>query len=179
MANLKIKEIRFTVDEYIKYSYFNNLYEYFIEMMDIKDNNVYSSVNKYLLASVVACIEGNVYINFQKKSWYFWSLGKNEIVNNCCSNSYLLLSIYDYVKSNKDSFDFITNYFNLWHANKNQEFVYDKFHKKELNENFLQLICIIKEDIKTAINRSDIYVIEILCKLYDMLTNTSRKIIYS
>lgn len=172
MAYQRVDEINFTVDEYIKYSYFNNLYENFIEKMDLKYYNNFSYSNKCLLAAIVACIEGQINIDLQNKSWNFYNLDKNYILNNNSKNSYVLLNIYEFIKSNKDFLDFITKYFNLWHENKNSEFTYDKFHKKDLKENFQQLISIIQEDIKKAKNESDEHVDEIYSKLYEILINS-------
>lgn len=161
-------ELNFIADEYIKYSYFSNLYENCVEKMDLKYSSC-SYTNKYLLAVIVACIEGQICIDLKNKSWYFWNVQKNDTLNNKSKDCYILLNIYDFLKANKEFFDFITKYFNLWHENKSSEFIYDKFHKKDLEENFRQLMGAIKEDIKTAKNENDKNVVEIYSNLYDIL----------
>lgn len=165
----------FAVDEYIKFYDFDNLYENFknfMEMIDSKNNENHHSYNdKFLLATVVGCIEGNIQIDMKNNSWYIW-LGQYKssgILDSNQKSQYILLSIYEFIKNHLEFYDFIIKYYNLWHkSNKHEdhEFIYDKYHKQDIQENFQQLLNIINEDIKKARNIMDNYATEpykILC----------------
>ncbi len=178
MTYQRVNEVRFTVDEYIKYS-FNSLYDGFIKKMDFNQYDSPYTADKYLLASIVACIEGQIYIDMQNKTWYFWNVAKIKELNNN-ANSYALLNLYEFMKSNEEFYNFIIKYFSLWHENKNSDFTYDIFHKKDLEENFNLLINIIEEDIKNMQNNKDDNLLEVYNKLYDNLISSfcySKKII--
>lgn len=164
-------ESRYKVDKYIKYQYFSILYGKFITNMGFENKDLFSGDCKYLFASVIACIEGNVNVDCEEKSWCLWNMEKNEMVKKICLNSCVLKSICDYVKSNSWFYDFITKYFNVWHDSNNPEFVYDIFHKSEMEDNIKQLILIIRKDIETALLEHDNYIVETFNKLHDQLNS--------
>lgn len=170
MSKLKELGIKIKVDEYLKYSCFENLYERFMQKMVFENNYTASDIDKYLLASMLACVEGNVYVDLEKKIWVYWDLESNEIVNKSYADSYLLSSICNYLKSNKRVFNLIIAYFDLWHSGMDSDFKYDRFHKEELEENTEMLIYLIKDDIKTALNKHDAYTVTMLFMLLMLVT---------
>jgi hypothetical protein len=151
-------------DEYVKFQNFNNLYESY---------NMY--VDKFLLASVVGCIEGNIKIDVSKKSWYIW-FGQYQINYKLPSDdkySYILFSIYEYMKNHDEYYKLIIKYYNLWHGDsnyENQDFLYDDYHRLDTQDNYKQLISIILVDFHNAENNLDSCTMLLYKKLYIFLT---------
>lgn len=162
ISELKEFVARIKVDEYLKYSCFENLYEEFMQKMIFENNDTISEIDKYLLASMVSCVEGMVYVDLEKKTWSYFNFDSNEIVNKSYADSYALFSICNYLKSNKKVFNLITAYFDLWHNGVDSDFQYDRFHKEELEENAEMLIFLIKNDIKIALNKNDLCTVKML-----------------
>lgn len=176
MEYCKVDEIKFKADDYIDVAYYDTLYEVFAQKMGkgaggaIKD--------KYLLAVFVACIEGHINLDIDNNSWYNWLYAERK---NCESEgSYLILNIYEFIESDRGFFDFITKYFNLWHDEEKDPYcIYDANHKRQLEENFKDLIYVIEMDIKKAKNKKANYIVELYNKLENVLINTFNKKNYS
>jgi len=164
-------DISLISEDYIKFSGFDSIFENFVYKMDLKDKNQCYISNKYLFATIVACIEGNILIDDINNSWNIWLMQVNSELECSSKSTYILLNIYEFVKSNNEFFNFITEYFNLWHENNISEFTYDKYHKKDLEENYSLLAYIVKEGIEKARNGKEENVEKIYNKLYDILLN--------
>ena len=177
MSYMPNGEIRFIEDEYIEFSNFDALYESFVNGIDLEDENNSCISNKFLLATLVGCIEGNIEIDIRNNAWHMW-LGKNKVSSKLAGDfksKYMLFTICEFVKENVEIYDFIIKYFNLWHKlnkNDNSEFFYDKYHILDLQRNFQQLIVIINEDINKAKNIMDVCIIEPYKSLYSTLILT-------
>ncbi len=133
MVNSKITVIKFEVEKYIEISDFDKT----------DDRNFW--------AAIVGCIEGNIQINKEKSC--FTLLG---MYNIKCKEKYLFLSIYDFVKTHSECYNFIIKYFNLWHGGRYEEFTYDEYHKKDLMENFNLMADLIYEEMKQAAEFNDV-----------------------
>lgn len=175
MLCLKTNNINFVADKYIEISDFDNLYEIFKNFIDMLDSNhkeEYHLYNdKFLLATVVGCIEGNIQIDMKNNLWYIW-FGQYEASGKLDNNQeqpYLFHNIYDVIKNNVEFYDFIIKYYNLWHESNNPEFTYDKYHIQDIQKNFHQLIYIINLDIKNEKNIMSNYIIEPYKTLYATL----------
>jgi len=174
----------FTVDEYIKFYDFDSLYENFKNFREIIDSeynvNYHSYNDKFLLATIVGCIEGNIQIDRKNNSWYIW-LGQYKasgILDSNQKSQYILSSIYEFMKNHSEFYDFTIKYYNLWHKldkYDNPEFIYDKYHKQDIQENFQLLINIINEDIKKARSIMDNYGAEPYRVLCDTLKSLFSK----
>jgi len=177
MSYIPNGEIRFIEDEYIKFSNFDTLYESFVDGIDLKDENNFCISDKYLLATLVGCIEGNIEIDIRNNSYHMW-FGKYKVSYKLAGNfksNYMLFNICEYVKEHVDFYDFIIKYYNLWHKlnkNDNPEFFYDKYHILDLQRNFQLLIFIINEDLNKAKNIMDVCIIEPYKSLYANLIMT-------
>lgn len=165
-------------DGYVKFYNFNNLYENFnslIHNKEYKYNNNYNFYcDKYLLATVVGCIEGNIKIDTDSNSWYIW-FGQYHAGYKVDSNKkfpYILLSIYEFIKNHIEYYNFITKYYDLWHSvpkYENLEFFYDEYHILDMQDNYKNLLSTMDKDIKTADSNMDNYIIVSYEILYSSL----------
>nr|WP_312579025.1 hypothetical protein [Sedimentibacter sp.] len=173
-------ETMLIADKYTKFYNFDDLYKSFkdyIEKLNFKKNDNYDlCYDKYLLAAVVGCIEGNIKIDTTNSSWYIW-FGQYHASYKVDSNKkfpYILLSIYEFIKNHVEYYNFIIKYYNLWHRvpkYENPEFYYDEFHILDMQDNYKQLMCTMYKDIKNAGNNLDNYVIFSYEALYNALVN--------
>lgn len=147
MVNSKITGIKFEVEKYIEIYDFNKT----------EDRNFW--------AAIVGCIEGNIQMNKEKSC--FTLLG---MYNIKCKGKYLFLSIYNFVKTHSEFYNFIVKYFNLWHGGGYEEFTYDEYHKNDLMGNFYMMTDLIFEEMKQADESNDSDVIE---KYEDFYMNLS------
>lgn len=170
-------------DEYIKFYNFDNLYESFksfIEKSDFRQNdNYHLYYDKYLLATVVGCIEGNIKIDITNNSWHIW-FGQYQAsykVENNKKIPYILLSIYEFIKNHVEYYNFIIKYYDLWHRaykKTNPEFFYDEYHILDMKDNYKLLMSTMDIDIKKAGNNLDnciIFSYETLCNVLIKLFN--------
>ncbi|WP_326910034.1 hypothetical protein [Sedimentibacter sp. MB31-C6] len=144
--------MEFIVDNYLSISNFELLLNYIHE--NTTQDEIY---NKHLLITIIGCIEGNIQLELQNNSFHMYFNGYNiDGKDKIDCDNYILSSIYNNIKVNSDLNDFIIKYFDLWHGhNENSDFLYDKYHKDYLKENFQILLYAIKEDIKKAGNIKD------------------------
>lgn len=174
------------IKSYIDSANFHSLYDDAIEMFGLEKeqncNNYILNIDKTLLLVIVACIEGNIDLDVNNNSWNIW-IGVNNIKNKVDykgENTYMLLSIYNFIKSNKGISNYIIEYFNLWHnKDDNDEFTYDKYHIDNIRENFSKLISIIKKDINKALTKKDSQVINTYSILNNVINKTFQSAVLS
>lgn len=153
MLNNKSDGVLLVVDRYIEISDFEKLN---LINRNILEKCEEKSVDNWLMAAIIGCIEGNIQMCLEKKSWFSWYGVHNlSFVSNSSRSNYTFLSIYNFVKSNNTLYNFITKYFNLWHSKEQAVFTYDEYHKTELNKNFQNLLKLINNDIELAVKCSD------------------------
>jgi hypothetical protein len=146
LAQNHMNEYRYFINEYIKISNFNDLYNKFLTI---------SYADRYMLLAFAACVEGDINIDLKTKSWSVCNAKKYVVLNNNVEASYIFINICNYIKSNERYYNFIITYFNLWHGNESPYFSYDKYHKNDLENNLIQLIDVIKEDTDKLKNNED------------------------
>jgi len=180
MINNFKRSTKLNSNKYVEFHSFDNLYEEFEKVVKNHDyklnNSKYLICDKYLLASIIGCIEGNIQIDIDNNSWYIW-FGQYHAgykVDNDNKFPYIMLSIYEFIKSHEEYYNFMTRYYDLWHnvpKFDNLEFIYDEYHILDMNDNCEQLINIIYKDNKSASERLDNNVVVSYEVLYDFLSN--------
>lgn len=145
------------IEAYIKTSDFDKLL--FISKCKSNANAKEEDVEyNQLIASFVACIEGNIEIDFKNKLLCFW-LGEYNVnlrIDDRNSNKYFFEIISNLVKLDRDFYSYIKKYFNLWHQNNDSEFTYDKYHRKELANNLKNLLYLLNDDLEKLNKSNDI-----------------------
>ena len=118
------------VDTYVNINEFKDI------MLDIGSDTFY-------FAAAIACIEGIIKIN--KDHLTFLGMYKIKLNNN-----YKFLGLYNFLKNNTKYYEYIVNYFNVWHSNKNELFSYDEYNKMDLIKNYYELECQLIEERELA-----------------------------
>lgn len=147
MKYSKLEGIQFGIENYIGISEFEGL------------NN--KTKDASLIAAIIGYVEG--IIRPGKDKTYFTIAGMYKVK---CSSNYILLSVYNLINNNSNVFNYIVNYFNLWHNKDFEEFSYDQYNKNDLKNNFNELISLLWEESYVATNSKDKKVIEV----YNLIT---------
>lgn len=140
MLTNKTKVTGFCVDGYVDINEFND-----IKLEAVNDPFYY--------AAVIGCIEGIVQINKEHLTF----LNMYEIKLN---SRYKFIELYAFLKSNKKYFEYIVNYFNLWHSGSNELFTYDEYSKDDLTKNFYELSYALTEEKKIAEGYKDARIVQ-------------------
>ncbi|MDD2494921.1 MAG: hypothetical protein PHE29_06985 [Tissierellia bacterium] len=138
MALNYLDEYSYLINEYIEISDFDTLCNTFLNI---------PYVDKYMLSVFVAYIEGHITVDLDTKSWYLIISNKYLVLNKNVESPYVFINLYNYIKSNKVFFDFIIKHFNLWHGKRNPCFEYDNYHKSDLKNNLIKMVCFIKDEM--------------------------------
>lgn len=147
MIQSKITGIEFGVDNYVEITSFSEL---------IKD-----SENSFIMVALIGFIEGIIKLSKDKSYYTFAGIYKVK-----CSN-YLLMDICSFINNNNKAFDYLINYFNLWHGNEYEEFTYDEYNKVDISDNFYELVSLLWEESNKASELND----ETAIKSYNILSN--------
>jgi hypothetical protein len=171
-------------DGYVKFYNFDDLYENYESLLrnqEYKYNNNHNfCCDRYLLATVVGCIEGNIKIDVESNSWYIW-FGQYHAGYKVDSNKkfpYILLSIYEFIKNHDEYYNFIKKYYDLWHCvpkYENLEFFYDEFHIMDMQDNYKNLLTTMNRDLKIAKKNMDNCII----MTYEILYSSLLKLFFS
>ncbi|MDF2949329.1 MAG: hypothetical protein K0R07_1360 [Sedimentibacter sp.] len=137
MIRDKISEVNFFVDNYVN-------------ILEIESIELETVADHFYIAAVIGCIEGIIQINKDKDYLTFINMYKIKQ-----SSSYKFMSIYSFIKKNKEYSEYIINYFNIWHGNKYEVFTYDEYNKKDLINNFYELATLLIEERELAKNCND------------------------
>lgn len=135
MRQTKIAAIELDIDNYIEIKDFKNL--------------IKKKVNSSIVAVIIGCVEG--IIKPSKDKEYYSFAGMYKVKNS----KYMLLNMYNLINNNKKIYNYIVNYFNLWHNNECEEFSYDEFSRDDLRNNFYELVSLIYEEQSNAQNLND------------------------
>lgn len=144
MINNKITDVNFFVDNYVN-------------ILDFKDLRLGTDNNDddFYIAAIVGCIEGLIQIKKDKEYLTFINTYKIKL-----DSKYKFLYLYCFIKNNKKYYEYIVNYFNIWHGNNYDEFTYDAYNKKDLINNFYDLAAMLIEEREIAKNYNDNKVFE-------------------
>lgn len=156
MRQTKISGIKFSVDNYVEITCFKDL--------------INNKENPYIIAAIIAYVEGIINSNKTNDYYSFANMYKVK-----CKGNYMFLNIYKFIKNNENAYNYIMNYFNLWHNNNYEEFSYDEFNKNDLSNNFYELVSLLYEERNVAVNLKDNKEAEayavIINNLYELLEN--------
>jgi hypothetical protein len=137
MIRGKISEVNFLVDNYV-------------DILKIENIKFETIAERFYIIAVIGFIEGIIQINKDKDYLTFINMYKIKQ-----SSSYKFMSLYSFIKKNKEYCDYIINYFNIWHGNKYEVFAYDEYNKKDLINNFYELATLLIEEREIAKNCND------------------------
>lgn len=146
MINRTNSLIKFEIDNYINISDFAQL---------INDDT-----DPFLIAAIIGCLEGNIQLNIDKSYFTFINMYK---IN--CTDNYKFSYVYSLIKRHRDYYDYIVKYFNLWHGNEFDYFNYDEYHKNDLNNNFFEIVSLIRDESIMAKENNDQDVINMYSNL--------------
>lgn len=128
MITSSVIDLRIVVENYIKITNFNDL--------SIKTKN-----NPILLATFVGCIEGIIAPCEDKDYFTIFEMEKKEF-----QSEYMFSEIYMLIRENKNYFNHIVKYFNMWHGKDVEIFEYDDYHIQDIMNNFFKLkLCLVDE----------------------------------
>lgn len=150
MANSKIANMTFCVDDYV-------------DILDFEKLVDKTEANPLLIASIISCVEG--IIQPVKGKAYFTVIGMYKVEY---SGNYLFLNVYNFIKNNNKIFNYIIKYFNLWHGCENQDISYDEYNKRDLCYNFSKLEELLIDESRLALKSKDYG----LAKDYNVFLNT-------
>ncbi len=136
--------------------------ENYVEVADFYDL-VKTGENAHLVAALTGCIEGIIVPG--KENSFFTIAGLSKVK---CRDSYLFLDIYRFVSKNRNMFNYIVDYFNLWHNNEYKVFSYDKYNKNDLINNFNELASLLIEERNIASLKNN----EAVTEAYDIFNSS-------
>lgn len=135
MRQTKIAEIEFDVEGYVAISNFKDL--------------IKKIGSPSIAAAIIGCTEGIIKPSYNKSYYSFAGIFKIK------SSSYTFLDICNFINKNKSVYNYIVNYYNLWHSDDYEEFSYDEFNKEDLINNFYELISMLYSERNIALNLDD------------------------